>query len=76
MIKHVYKKEDISKAPVDIQPVEGDDSGLYVELTSKRYFEYVHTTFEDVKAVLKKEYNAEPCVWDTHTKKILIPNVI
>lgn len=74
MIKHVFKKSDIADAPVDVQPVEGDTSGNYVELASKRYFQYVHTTFEDVKKVLLEEYKAEPLVWNTHTKKVLIPN--
>ena len=74
MIKHVFNKSDIADAPIDVQPVDGDTSGNYVELASKRYFEYMHTTFEDVKTVLKEEFQAEPLVWDTHTKKVLIPN--
>jgi hypothetical protein len=34
----------------------------------------MHTTFEDVKTVLKEEFKAESLVWDTHSKKVLIPN--
>lgn len=71
MKKHVFLLSEIEDAPVQTKPVEGDESGLYVELTSKQYFLYEHESYQDLKESLITNFGAQPLLWDTELNKVV-----